>query len=726
MLWLMGLSLIICLGLILILTGKITWQGVQTFWPRPVERVTLAGGETLLGVLVREQEFEEVDEHGALTTATRRLYRTGNREFIAPFRWVNLRDITDAEPAAGAVFLERTDWGPWIGIPAAVVRQEAQVFAADAPLPTIEARGRVETEIVETLADGSRRVRVRTYLGEGEEAWEALRELHPAAAERSSQIAALTKHELGRINRRFDSLRLRVRQAEIDLMRAQAGQSPGLAWGPWAGLAAAVVACALGAWRFRRARPGLSAAALSARRAARAAFVIAALAGALALWLESPRTTTMNEARLAEIRAETAREHAALEDEYRAVMAKIDAIREEDERFRAVVNDPLSGRFAPKSLSQREEPMLLSQIVRAVRPNELSFAAKVGVYFDRWGEFIAGEPRNANSEGGVFPVIFGTVVMTILLSILVVPLGVIAALYLREYARQSLLTSSVRIAVNNLAGVPSIVYGVFGLGFFCYALGGFVDSGPSSPLPRPAWWFMVGGVGLLLVAAITIGGMLRAARREELGRRGRRLALAGALAWAGAAVLVAALAVTTPYFHGLFEAALPSSTYGSRGILWASLTLALLTLPVVIVATEEAVAAVPSSMREGSYGCGAGKWQTIRRVVLPQAMPGIMTGMILAMARGAGEVAPLMLVGAVKLAPTLPLSTEPPFVHLERSFMHLGFHIYDLAFQSPDAESSRPLVWTTTLLLLAVVLLLNLTAITIRARIRARMGGTTH
>jgi phosphate transport system permease protein len=165
---------------------------------------------------------------------------------------------------------------------------------------------------------------------------------------------------------------------------------------------------------------------------------------------------------------------------------------------------------------------------------------------------------------------------------------------------------------------------------------------------------------------------------------------------------------------------LPSPTFGSGGILWASLTLALLTLPVVIVATEEALAAVPNSMREGSYACGASKWQTIRRIVLPRALPGIMTGMILAMARGAGEVAPLMLVGAVKLAPELPVDGVFPYLHLSRRFMHLGFHIYDLGFQSLDSESARPMVYTTTLLLITIVALLNVTAIWLRSRLRRR------
>lgn len=289
----------------------------------------------------------------------------------------------------------------------------------------------------------------------------------------------------------------------------------------------------------------------------------------------------------------------------------------------------------------------LGDIVRAYPANRLDAGGNARVYLARAWEFLSREPREANSEGGVFPAIFGTVTMTLLMSILVVPFGVLAALYLREYAKSGPIVSAVRIAINNLAGVPSIVFGVFGLGFFCYIIGGGLDR------------------------------------------------------W-------------------LFAAKLPTPTYGTGGVFWASLTLALLTLPVVIVATEEALAAVPSSMREGSYACGASKWQTIRRIVLPRALPGIMTGMILAMARGAGEVAPLMLVGAVKLAPELPVDGVWPYLHPERSFMHLGFHIFDLGFQSQNSEAAKPMVFTTTLLLIAIIFILNVTAVRLRTRLRKK------
>lgn len=335
--------------------------------------------------------------------------------------------------------------------------------------------------------------------------------------------------------------------------------------------------------------------------------------------------------------AEMEKVEASVREEQTALRTRIDRIREENSRFELVL----------ATANDREKTLKLAEIVRAYPPNQLNTGEKLGVYFDRWVEFLLEEPREANSEGGVFPAIFGTAIMTLLMSIVVVPFGVLAALYLREYARPGPLVSLVRIAVGNLAGVPSIVFGVFGLGFFCYVVGASLD---------------------------------------EL----------------------------------LFSARLPNPTYGKGGLLWASLTLALLTLPVVIVATEEALAAVPSSLREGSYGCGASKWQTIQRIVLPRAMPGILTGLILAMARGAGEVAPLMLVGAVKLAPDLPIDGVAPFIHPERSFMHLGFHIYDLGFQSQNSEAAKPMVFTSTLLLITLIFLLNMSAIALRSRLRRK------
>jgi phosphate transport system permease protein len=340
--------------------------------------------------------------------------------------------------------------------------------------------------------------------------------------------------------------------------------------------------------------------------------------------------------------SEFSKNELELQKEYEDIRGQIDALNEENSKYEILVT----------TAGGQEKAIRLDDVVRAYPANGLGFFDKVGVYVARWGEYLSDDPREANSEGGVFPAIFGTVVMTLLMSIAVVPFGVLASLYIREYAKAGPVISAVRIAINNLAGVPSIVFGVFGLGFFSYIIG---------------------------------------VRIDEL----------------------------------LFEAKLPNPTFGTGGILWASFTLALLTLPVVIVATEEALAAVPSSMREGSYACGASRWQTIRRIVLPRAMPGVMTGMILAMARGAGEVAPLMLVGAVKLAPELPIDGYFPYVHLERSFMHLGFHIYDLGFQSQNSEASKPMVFTTTLLLIAIVFLLNMLGVLLRSRLRRKFVGAT-
>jgi phosphate transport system permease protein len=300
-----------------------------------------------------------------------------------------------------------------------------------------------------------------------------------------------------------------------------------------------------------------------------------------------------------------------------------------------------------KTVDGQQKELRALDIYRAYPANGLGWGDRASVYASRLWSFLSDEPREANTEGGIFPAIFGTVMMVFLMSLAVVPLGVLAALYLREYARQGPLVRTVRIAVNNLAGVPSIVFGVFGLGFFVYFVGGAID-------------------------------------------------------------------------RVFYPEALPTPTYGTGGILWAALTLALLTVPVVIVASEEALAAVPRSMREASLAMGATKFQTILRVVLPAAAPGILTGLILAMARAAGEVAPLMMTGVVKLAPELPMDGFFPFFHLDRKFMHLGFHIYDVGFQSPNVEAAKPMVYTTTVFLLIIVVLLNLTAITVRNHLREK------
>ncbi len=331
------------------------------------------------------------------------------------------------------------------------------------------------------------------------------------------------------------------------------------------------------------------------------------------------------------------RQREQLLSRFNTLLDRFNSETEELHRPKAVFTDA----------SGEEKEIALIDIVRAWRPNSMGVFAKAAFYAGKIGEMLLDEPRESNTEGGLFPAIFGTVMMVILMSIFSLPFGVIAAVYLREYAREGVIVRLVRIAVNNLAGVPSIVYGVFGLGFFVYGIGSGIDA----------------------------------------------------------------------FF---FPERLPTPTFGTGGILWASLTLALLTVPVVIVSTEEGLAAVPKGLREGSLSLGATKFQTLLKVVLPMATPGIMTGMILAMARAAGEVAPLMLVGVVKLAPSLPIDGTFPFFHMDRKFMHLGFHIYDVGFQSPNVEAAKPMVFVTTLLLLAIVITASSTAIVIRNRMKKK------
>lgn len=337
------------------------------------------------------------------------------------------------------------------------------------------------------------------------------------------------------------------------------------------------------------------------------------------------------------VREEKMAEIAAHKERFNALQEEIARLRDELRQWTALM----------VTADGQEKVLEFGSIIHAHRPNDMGLLEKCWFYAVKVYRFIVEDPRESNQEGGVFPAIFGTVMMTLIMSLAVTPFGVLAAFYLREYAKQGPFVRAVRIAINNLAGVPSIVFGIFGLGFFIYFVGGGID----------------------------------------------RL---------------------------FFPEALPTPTFGTGGILWASLTLALLTVPVVIVATEESIAAVPRGVREGSLALGASKFQTICGVVLPAAVPGILTGIILAMARGAGEVAPLMITGVVKLAPELPFDTYFPFFHLDRKFMHLGFHIYDVGFQSPNVEASKPMVYTTTLLLIGIVVVLNLVAIRLRDRIRKK------
>jgi phosphate transport system permease protein len=313
------------------------------------------------------------------------------------------------------------------------------------------------------------------------------------------------------------------------------------------------------------------------------------------------------------------------------------------------LREQLKGYVLVKVSDKVKQKIQLSQLVRVYRPNTFGFLDQLLFSLSKAREFIFDDPRESNTEGGVFPAIFGTVMMVVVMSLFAAPLGVLAAFYLREYAKPGPFVSIVRIAVNNLAGVPSIVFGVFGVGFFIYILGGSID-------------------------------------------------------------------------QLFFPERLPTPTFGTGGILWASLTLALLTVPVVIVSTEEGLAAVPPGIREASLALGCTKAETIFKAVFPAVMPSILTGLILAMARAAGEVAPLMITGVVKIAPSLPVDAVWPLVHLERKFMHLGFHIYDVGFQSPNVDASRPMVFTTTLLLIGIVILLNIVAVVMRNRLRKKLS----
>ena len=752
MVWLTGTALSICLFMILALLGIVVYQGSRTFWPRPIDRVTLVSGELFLGVPIRDEAYDpgEVDRQaiqaarlaGTLDPMAagpdgrpiRRLYRVGNRELLGqPFRWVPLHEIAELSRDPDAVFVERQAWGVWVGMPDAVLRQDirslpgpASGIVASETIQTADGPREIERVVLREEADGSVVVRERTILARGpEETMAVFGDLFPEAVERRERVERIKQRDIGAINALIEKERLRLREAEMrhtGAGRRASALPPAVFFAVLLATGGALVAAGIVTRRLVR---GHADGPPSTRlRAGITALWLLVAVGGLGLWLENPWATR---AITAEQYQEAQRVHderlVELDERYRRLQDQIREIETEDSRDRVVFVQPSDGRFAPLRQTEQDEPMLVSQVIRVVQTNRLSWIGRLGVYVDRWREFLFDDPREQNTEGGVYPVIFGTVLLTLLLSVAVVPLGIVAALYLREYAKQGVVTSFVRIAVNNLAGVPSIVYGVFGLGFFCYTLGRYVDAGPRQSVGGGAWWLMVVASVAVVVAAVALSSWARPRPGQAATTLQRRAAGAAMALWLLCSLLAVALIAFTPYFGGFFAAKLPAPTFGTKGLLWASLTLALLTLPVVIVATEEAIAAVPRSMREGSYGCGASKWQTIQRIVLPRAMPGVMTGMILAMARGAGEVAPLMLVGAVKLAPELLITSEFPFLHLNRSFMHLGFHIYDVGFQSPDSEAARPLVWCTTLLLIVIVLLLNATAIRIRSGLRRKFMG---
>lgn len=542
--FLWGFGGALALGIVMIFgfLAIVLWNGLTSFYPKPIHKVILRDGSVLAGEESRIETFKpdpdtlknlstenrrRLEERNGLVTRT--LYRIGNYDlYHEDFRWVPEYEVSEIATPPDLFLVERMEWGPFIGT-----------------IRSVDLDGRIVkgTDLrSEDLSSG---------IAEG--------------AERRKRILKIEKSEMGEINHHLEQARLTLKSVEM-----KSGEN-------------------------------------------------------------SPEYEKAEK--------ERERRSSELQTHYRGLEKEATALKSLDDRHKITLAD----------VNGQEKTLRLSQIVRMYPANSLTTAQKLRLYLARWKEFLTEEPREANTEGGVLPAIFGTCLMTIFMALAVTPFGVTAALYLREYAKQGRVVSAVRICVNNLAGVPSIVYGVFGLGFFAYMVGAGID-------------------------------------------------------------------------QLLFAEQLPNPTFGTGGLLWSSLTLALLTVPVVIVATEEALAAVPQSMREGSLACGASKWQTIKYVVLTRAMPGIMTGIILAMARGAGEVAPLMLVGVVKIAPELPLDQFFPYLHLERSFMHLGFHIYDLGFQSRNSEAAKPMVFATTLLLIAIVAVLNATAIVVRSRLRRKFS----
>jgi phosphate transport system permease protein len=526
--WLAGTGLGASILMIGGMIALILVNGLGFFWPKPVSEFTLEDGSVVMGEVVAREGIPAPGTPDHLKK-TRLQLKLGNRDLTGvDFRWINDDEIARTAYPDDAVYLERREYGPFIGRPVSLVSGDRTIASgADAVL-----------EALPTLVE-------------------------KAAADRDT-IRTLEREDIGGVNYRLEQVRLRGRALDLE----------------------------------------------AARRSG---------------------------ADLAAARAAIDRELAALKGQYALFEGRLARTIEDASRVQLTV----------RTAGGEEKALSTLDVFRAYPANRLTTSGRASVYASRLWEFLSGDPRESNTEGGVFPAIFGTVMMVLLMSLVAVPFGVLAALYLREYARQGPLVRLVRIAVNNLAGVPSIVFGVFGLGFFVYLVGGTID----------------------------------------------RL---------------------------FYPELLPTPTFGTGGILWASLTLGLLTVPVVIVAAEEALSAVPRSMREASLATGATKFQTILRVVLPAAAPGILTGLILAMARGAGEVAPLMITGVVKLAPDLPLDGFFPFLHLERKFMHLGFHIYDVGFQSPNVEAAKPMVYATAVLLLVIVVLLNLTAIVVRNRLRKR------
>ncbi|MCY3005882.1 MAG: ABC transporter permease subunit [Planctomycetota bacterium] len=698
MVWLSGGMFAIACLMILSLLAFVLWQGLWTLWPRTY---SIYGRKD--GTLVGGELYARASLDGKNT-----LYlRTGNYDVSNQhFAYVASSDLVGQTPwlAEDLWLVERKEWGNLYGFP----KQLSWAQAAPEDFVRLVDQGMRETAKID-------------------------RELADA------------KNELKRIDHQIADARLGIRRVELaEKVDLQGAAETGLVEGLSPSARRAISNFVLRNGQADETMVELNdrIARIEAHRAERTVVfelpVIDPLGTISADWPELQAGRLTDPTELAELLGAIPNPsglalsvQAMVQDSPSADSPSVDSLG--DQRLMCSVTIPgeASRRLMLRRLEDgrtsvgafREHSILLADMVRFFPTNRLGILQRLGVYASRWWEFLSGDPREAGMEGGFFPAIWGTVVMTIVMSLAVMPFGVLAALYMREYAKSGWLLSVIRISINNLAGVPSIVYGVFGLSFFCYIVGGYIDGGPIKagfePWPSAAWFSALGVlaiVGLIAFAVSIFSG------QAEAKRSGMRTVLrwSAGLLWLLTLGLIVWLLIRSPHFHGFYEAQLPNPTFGKGCLLWAALTLSLLTLPVVIVATEEALSAVPNSLREGSYACGAGKWQTIHRIVLPYARPGIITGFILAMARGAGEVAPMMLVGAIPLATELPLDTEFPFLHGSRSFMHLGFQIYSLGFQSQNSEAAKPMVFTATLLLLSIVTILNQTAIWLRASLRKR------
>jgi len=683
MVWLSGGMFAIACLMILSLLAFVLWQGLSTLWPRNYSIYGRTDGSLIAGELYSKEVVDGLSK----------LYlRTGNYDVSnRHFAYVSGAELIDDQPWSDPDLwaLERREWGNLYGFPKALswTNCEPGQFAKE-----------VSVGMLETA--------------------------------RIDQQLAQAKDELKRADHGISKARLEVRRVELaQKIDLQSAIDSGVVDGLDPRAKAAVEHLAECTRRAEEMMIGINQriGELEQKRSERSILLelpIAQELGTIPLdWAELSNGKLSDPEALAKLlgvefggQAPQIRARSMGQDQY---LCKIGFT---EQPFRRILVRRAEGTNCVISGLQ-EHSILLADVVRFFEPNGLGLVGRFGVYASRWWEFLTGAPREAGMEGGFFPAIWGTVVMTILMSMAVMPFGVLAALYMREYARSGWLLSAIRISINNLAGVPSIVYGVFGLSFFCYIVGGYIDGGPVKagfePWPSAVWFSALAVLSVVGLAAFAVSVLSGQAEARRSGFRST-LRWAGGLLWLATLMGIAWLLIRSPHFQGFYQAQLPTPTFGKGCLLWAALTLALLTLPVVIVATEEALSAVPNSLREGSYACGAGKWQTIHRIVLPYARPGIITGFILAMARGAGEVAPMMLVGAIPLATELPLDTEFPFLHGSRSFMHLGFQIYSLGFQSQNSEAAKPMVFTATLLLLAIVTLLNQTAIWLRARLRKR------